>query len=171
MFRRPTALSSTQVLDEFDCGATALNLYLTDRALGNQDEGYTRTYVIADKDFRVVGYCSLCGSMISRMNTPRQIAGHGAPNDIPVVLLGRLAVHKHYQGVGLGADLLRYAFQMAMLSAERIGIRAMLVHAKDDHAAHFYGKYKFRAAKNMDRAMLCSIKDIATSLAAAKLDQ
>lgn len=136
--------------------------------MDNQDEGYARTYVVADTDFRVVGYCSLCGSMISRAHVPRQIAGHGAPNDIPVVLLARLAVDREYQGLRLGADLLKYAFQIAMLSADRIGVRAMLVHAKDDDAMRFYRKYKFRETKNLERAMLCSIKDIAAALAAAK---
>ncbi|CAN7431107.1 GNAT family N-acetyltransferase [Rhizobium sp. LjRoot254] len=171
MFRRPAPLSLTHKLDDFDCGKPELNIYLTERAMGNQEEGYTRTYVIADRDQSVVGYCSLCGSMISRNLVPRQIAGHGAPNDIPVVLLARLAVDKNHWGMKLGADLLKHAFLMTMLSADRIGVRAMLVHAKDDEAIGFYKKYKFRTAKGLERAMLCSTKEIAASLKASGLDR
>lgn len=170
MFRRATLLDEAHKLDDFDRGEPGLNDYLEDRAMGNQDEGYARTYVIANSDFGVVGYCSLCSSMISRANAPRQSAGHGAPNDIPVVHLARLAVDKDHQGAGPGAELLKYALQTTLLYAEKIGVRAMLVHAKNESAASFYGRYKFRAARNLERAMLCSVKDIAASLAVAKLE-
>jgi GNAT superfamily N-acetyltransferase len=171
MFRRATLLDTTHIFDEFDCGTPSLNIYLKDRAADSQAKGYARTYVIADRDFRVVGYCSLCSGMMSRDNVPRQVAAHGAPSDIPVVLLARLAVDKNYQGLRLGADLLKHAFLMAILSARSIGVSAMLVHAKDDRAASFYSKYGFRPAKNLERAMLCSIKDMVATLAAARPDE
>ena len=69
--------------------------------------------------------------------------------------------------MGLGADLLRHAFQMAMLASGKIGMSAMLVHAKDEKAASFYAKYRFRSAKNLERVMLCSIKDMIAAFAAA----
>jgi GNAT superfamily N-acetyltransferase len=171
MFRRATLLDDAHKLDDFDCGTPSLNIYLKDRAADNQARGYTRSYVIADNDFRVVGYCSLCSGMMSRDNVPRQVAGHGAPNDIPVILLARLAVDKDYQGLRLGADLLKHAFMIAILSAENIGVSAMLVHAKDERAASFYGKYGFRPARNLERAMLCSIQDMVATLAVAKSGQ
>ncbi len=58
-------------------------------ALHNQREGYTRTFVIADADKKVVAYHSLCAGMISRNEAPRVIGGHGAPGEIPVALLAR----------------------------------------------------------------------------------
>ena len=167
MFRRATPLNDAHKLDDFDCGTPSLNVYLKVRAAESQARGYARTYVIAAEDFRVVGYSSLCSGMVSRDNVPRQVAGHGAPSDIPVVLLARLAVDKDYQGQRLGADLLKHAFMMAILSAENIGVSAMLVHAKDERAARFYSKYGFRPARNLERAMLCSIKDMIATFAAA----
>ncbi|MGV3550172.1 GNAT family N-acetyltransferase [Rhizobium sp.] len=161
-------MNEAHKLDDFDCGAAVLNVYLQDRALDNQVRGYANTYVIADDNFRVVGYCSLCSSMIGREHVPRQIAGHGAPENIPVVLLARLAVDKDYQGQKLGADLLKHAFLKSILSVRSIGASAMLVHAKDEKAANFYRKYGFRPAKNFERAMLYPIKDIIASLAAVK---
>lgn len=169
MFRRATLLDAAHKFDEFDCGIPSLNIYLKVRAADSQAKGYARTYVIADQDFRVVGYCSLCSGMMSRDNVPRQVAAHGAPNDIPVVLLARLAVDQNYQGLRLGRDLLKHAFLMAVLSAKNIGVSAMLVHAKNEKAVSFYSKYGFRPAKNPERAMLCSIRDMVASLAAAGL--
>ena len=170
MFRRAALLNEIHEFDEFDCGIPSLNFYLQDRALDSQMLGYARSYVIADSDFRVVGYCSLCGGMISRDNVPRQVAGHGAPINVPVVVLARLAVDKGYQGLGLGGDLLKYAFMMTVLSSNHVGASAMLVHAKNDNAESFYRKYGFRSAKNLERVMLCPMKDIIATLAAAEQD-
>lgn len=171
MFRRPTLLAERHVIVGFDCGKSELNAYLSERATFNQTEGYARTYVIADAGDRVTGYYSICSSMIGRENAPRQIIGHGAPGNIPVLLLARLAVDQTTQGQGLGELLLRHAFETAILSSETVGSRAMLVHAMDDAAQRFYARYGFRPAKGLDRTLLRSLKDIATSLAAVKLDK
>jgi GNAT superfamily N-acetyltransferase len=171
MFHRPALLAQRHVADDFDCGKVELNAYLVDRAMFNQIEGYARTYVVADADDRIVGYYSICNSMIGRDHVTRQIAGHGAPGNIPVALLARLAIDRSAQGGGLGGLLLRHAFETAVLSAESVGSRAILVHALDDAAQRFYLHYGFRPAKNAERTLLRSLKDIAASLAATRLDK
>lgn len=171
MFRRPAPLSESHKLLDFDCGNADLNTFLLHRALTNQRDGYTRTYVIADEVLRVVGYYSVCSSMIGRNVVPRQIGGHGAPSAIPVVLLARLAVDKRFQGQRLGADLLRHAMQMAVLSAESVGASAMLVHAIDDEARRFYQRFNFRSAKDIDRTLLRTLDDIAISMRAERAER
>ena len=170
MFRRPAPLSASHELADFNCGNVDLNSFLFDRALASQREGFSRTYVVADKQLRVVGYYSVCSSMIGRGFVPRQIGGHGAPRDIPVILLARLAIDTLYQGQGLGAELLKHAMQMAVLSSETIGVRAVLVHAVDDAAERFYRKFNFRAAKGPDRILLRGLDDIAISMRTEQAD-
>lgn len=168
MFRRPAPLSERHQLFEFDCGKGELNTFLIERAMTNHLEGYSRTYVISTEDYRVVGYYSICTATISRGFVPRKIGSHGAPAEVPVILLARLAVDHRYQGNRLGADLLKHALQTAVLSADKIGVRAVLVHAIDDEAVAFYRKYNFHLAKGLERTLLRSLKDIATSLEAAR---
>jgi GNAT superfamily N-acetyltransferase len=168
MFRRPAPLSETHQLSEFDCGKSELNTFLTERAMANHVEGYSRTYVIADEEYRVVGYYSICTATIGRSFMPRKIGSHGAPAEVPVILLARLAVDRRCQGLRLGADLLQHSLETAVLSADRIGVRAVLVHAIDDEAVAFYKKYNFHLAKNLDRTLLRSLTDIAKSLEAAR---
>lgn len=170
MYRKPAPMSGLHLPDDFDCGKTELNTYLVDRALTNHQENYARTYVIADRDFHVHAYYSICTGMIERNIAPRQVGGHGAPGEIPVVLLARLAVDSASQGKGLGGALLRHAFQMALQASEKIGISAMLVHALDDDAVRFYRRYNFRSAKGLDRTMLRSLRDIAASKDASVAD-
>lgn len=65
------------------------------------------------------------------------------PDPIPVMLMGRLAVDKAWQGNGVGRGLLRDAILRTLSAAEIAGIRALLVHALDDDAANFYARNGF----------------------------
>ena len=68
------------------------------------------------------------------------------PDPVPAVLLGRLAVDRAYQGLGLGTGLLRDAILRTVQAAEIAGIRVILVHAISDAAKHFYEKHGFIAS-------------------------
>jgi ribosomal protein S18 acetylase RimI-like enzyme len=167
MFRKPAPLSDLHKFDGFDSGKPELDSFLFNMAQYNQREGHSRTFVIADADYNVVGYHSLCAGMISRNNTPRQVGGHGAPRDIPVALLARLAVDRKFQRNGLGGALLRNAFNAVVSSAQLVAFRAVMVHALDAEAASFYERYGFKAAKNLERTLLKPVPDIIASLEAA----
>ncbi len=54
------------------------------------------------------------------------------------MLLARLAVDRTEQGKGLGSALLKDALLRTARAAEIAGIRALLVHAKDDAARAWY---------------------------------
>lgn len=167
MFRKPAPLTENHRTDKFVSGKPTLDAFLKDMALYNQQQGYTRTFVIADKDFQVVGYHSLCAGMISRQNAPRQVKGHNAPGEIPVALLARLAVDARYQGQGLGAALIKNALLSVISTSQIVAFRAVMVHALDDEAERFYLKYGFRGAKGLERTLLLPTKDIAAALGAA----
>jgi ribosomal protein S18 acetylase RimI-like enzyme len=164
-FRRPALLQDHHIRDAFDSGKLALDVFLKTMAQHNQVQGYSRTYVIADNDFNVVGYHSLCAGMIWREHSPRQVKGHQAPTEIPVALLARLAVDRTCQGRGLGGKLLKHALLSVLATAETIAFRAVMVHALDDEAVKFYSRYGFRQAKGLERTLLLPIKDIAAALA------
>ena len=60
------------------------------------------------------------------------------PSPIPVVVMGRLAVHQDWVGKGIGSGLLKDAVLRTLQSSREIGIRALLCHAIDDAAKDFY---------------------------------
>ena len=60
------------------------------------------------------------------------------PDPIPAMLMGRLAVARSHQGMGIPRGLVRDAILRTLKAAEIAGIRALLVHALDDEAAGFY---------------------------------
>jgi GNAT superfamily N-acetyltransferase len=132
----PTLLTDKHDLTNFSCNQPSLDEWLRKRALTNQNNGASRTYVITE-NARVVGYYALAAGSVSASEVPGKIK-RGMPNPIPVMVLGRLAVDSAWQGHGLGTDLLRDAVLRTMQAARIGGIRALLVHAIDDRTANFY---------------------------------
>ena len=94
---------------------------------------------------RVVGYYSLAVGAA----TYEQVAGRikrNMPDPIPVMILGRLAVDRTFQGKGIGTGLLKDAVLRTLQAANIAGIRALLVHAISDTAKRFYEAYGFIAS-------------------------
>jgi predicted N-acetyltransferase YhbS len=60
------------------------------------------------------------------------------PDPIPIVLLGRLAVDRGWQGHGLGRALFRDCCLRVAQAADAIGIRGIVVHAVSEAAKAFY---------------------------------
>lgn len=132
----PAPLTASHELAEFSCGEPALDDWLQRRALANQATGARRSYVLAEGR-RVIGYYALASGSVAASDAPGKIR-RNMPDPLPVMVLGRLAIDRAWQGKGLGADLLRDAVLRTLQAAEIAGIRAMLVHALNDRAAAFY---------------------------------
>jgi GNAT superfamily N-acetyltransferase len=66
-----------------------------------------------------------------------------ARHPVPAVLLARLAIDHEWQGKGLGPGILKDAILRVLNAAEGIGVRALLVHAKDEKAKSFYLHHDF----------------------------
>ena len=124
----PEPIAAHHVLAGFDSGQPTLDNWLIARALRNERDGASRTYVVCD-DSAVVAYYRLAAGA----------AQHGdMPDPIPVMLLGRLAVARPHQGMGIARSLVRDAVLRTLKAAEIAGIRALLVHALHEEAARFY---------------------------------
>src|SRR5437764_233555 len=91
----------------FDCGVPVLNDWLTQRAGQFERKDLARTYVaVRPGEAAVVGYYALSSHSV-RFDTLPTDQAKGLPRlDMPVALIGRLAVDKSMQGRGLGSELL-----------------------------------------------------------------
>jgi GNAT superfamily N-acetyltransferase len=131
----PVPLTADHDLSEFDCGESALNDWLKQRALKNESR-FSRTYVVCDGN-RAVAYFCISAGAVERASAPGKVR-RNAPDTIPISVIGRLAVSRDYAGRGLGADLLSDALRRIAVASQSIGIGAVLVHARDDAAKGFY---------------------------------
>jgi GNAT superfamily N-acetyltransferase len=128
----------------FASGVEQLDDWLKRHALRNEVDGGSRTLVVCAGN-RVVGYYSLAAGSVQHGAATGRVR-RNMPNPIPVVLLGRLAIDRTWQGRGIGADLLRDAVLRTLSVAETIGVRAILVHAISDAAKAFYERHGFRVS-------------------------
>ncbi|MGH9069649.1 MAG: GNAT family N-acetyltransferase [Acidimicrobiales bacterium] len=142
-YKEPVLLAGQHTVTGFDCGRPALNDWLLRRALGNQASGTSRTWVVTVADTHTVAafYASATASVL-RSETPTRFS-RNQPEELPAVLLARMAVDTRRQGQGLGAALLRHFMLKAAEVAASVGVRLVLVHAKDEPAKAFYRHYGF----------------------------
>jgi len=140
----PEKLLPEHDVSKFDCAEPVLNDWLRRRALQNQQSGASSTYVVLDK-MRVAGYYSLAAGSLARETAPGRVR-RNAPDPVPVVVLGRLAIDRDYQSQGLGRALLRDAILRILQAADIIGVRAILVHALSEEAKRFYEECGFTAS-------------------------
>ncbi len=128
----------------FRCGNEMLDEWLKRRAGQWGRSELTRTYVgVRDGETRVLGYYAISSHHVSFQNLPHHEARHLPEIDVPVVLLGRLAVDESAQGHGLGRLLLLDALRRAQHLATELGIRAVEVDAIDQDARRFYLRFGF----------------------------
>jgi GNAT superfamily N-acetyltransferase len=159
----PVLLTKDHDRNSFDCGVSSLNDYLKKYALQNQKKHVARTYV-ATRGERIVGYYSLAFGSVSLEEAPQSVKSGLPRHPIPVILLARLAVDSTELGSDLGAALLKDALLRTIQAAEIAGLRAMLVHAKDDSAKRFYEKFGFEPSPIDDYHLFLRLPDILASL-------
>jgi len=129
------------LLGDFRCPEPALEDWLKRRAWKNQRDGASRCFVVCEKD-AVVGYYALAAGAVAHSGSPGAIR-RNMPEPIPVIVLGRLAVHADHVGRGIGAGLLKDAVLRAVRASQALGIRAMLCHAISEDAKRFYLRHGF----------------------------
>ena len=138
----PVPLTADHDTEHFTCKHGSLTSWLQKRALANSTSGASRTYVVCDPTRRAVGFYALAAGSIASESVPGRLR-RNMPDPLPVIVLGRLAVHADWAGRGLGSGLLRDALLRSIQAAELIGARALLCHAIDTEAAAFYLKHGF----------------------------
>lgn len=118
-----------------------------------------QTYV-ATLDEKVIGYYSLAVGAVAHAEAPPRIVKGLAHHPVPMMLLARLAVDNAFKGKSLGADLLHDALARTLQAADIAGIRAVIVHAKDDNARHSYEYFDFDPSPTDAYHLYLLIKDL-----------
>jgi GNAT superfamily N-acetyltransferase len=127
----------------FDCGDADLNIYLQRYARRNHDSGGAKCFIAAPATAatRILGFYTLSPASLDYSRTPAVAKKGLGRYDVPVFRLGRLAVDNSVQGRGLGGALLMRAAKRCMMVAQQVGGVALLIDAKNDHAAKWYAGY------------------------------
>ena len=157
----PEKLRADHDLSGFDSGEPALDDWLRRRALPNEASGASRTYVVCAGQ-QVVGYYALAVGSIVHAEAPGRVR-RNMPDPVPVMIIGRLAVHKDYQGKKIGPGLRRDAILRTLQAAAIAGVRALLVHAISERARKFYEDCGFIASPMDPMTLMITVEEAVKS--------
>lgn len=136
-------------MTDFRCGSDVLDDWLREHALGVQASRTGRTFVW-HRDNKVVAYYTLAAHRVARDVLPARL-GRGSPDQIPAILLARLALDESLQRRGLGGRLLGEACYRAAVTSLTVGARMIVVDALDEVAAKFYERHGFSRVPDSTR--------------------
>ncbi|MEG2805382.1 GNAT family N-acetyltransferase [Stenotrophomonas sp.] len=156
-------LSGSHDVSDFDCGNESLSTWLKQHARQGDSKGSSRTHVLRlspaqlssvfgygpekAASLAVAGYFTLSASTLDRSRLqPRH--SRGQMQQMPVILLGKLAIDHRLQGAGLGELLVGEAIIRAAEASRLIGAAGIFVEAIDDGAAAFYRKCGFQECQD-----------------------
>lgn len=159
---RIAPLGKTHDRDSFSCGSVALDRYLQQQARQDAERSVAAPFaLIAPPATRVLGYYTLSASVVDANALPGTLA-RKLPRypQLPVTLLGRLAVDQSMKGRGVGQLLLMDALHRSLNAAATIAAMAVLVKAKDDAAVAFYQHFSFLPLQQQPRRLFLPMKTI-----------
>lgn len=162
--QQPRPIEPTDNTTDFNSGEESLDRNLVERALTNHLADLGRCYVCVDADRnKVLGYYTLSAVAVEHADLPGKVR-RNAPNPVPAVLMGRLAIDTKAQGSGLGRFLVRDAILSTLAAADRIGVRILLVHALHEQAAGFYESLGFKRSPTDPLHLYVLLSDARKSL-------
>jgi GNAT superfamily N-acetyltransferase len=139
-------LNTSHDRKNFSCGKDLLDNYFQRQAKQDVRRKLSTCFVLEDgSDGKVKAYYTLSSNSIPNDLVPASFKKNlpGSYTSIPVILLGRLAVDKQYQGGGIGKALLIDSLKRCYDNTDSIGAFAVVVDPLDDEAEAFYEKYGF----------------------------
>ena len=128
--------------DGFDSGEPILDEWLRRYVGQNRRRDTAATWVITDHNDVVVAYASVAMTGIDRSTAPPQLV-KGAPDPVPALLLGRLAVDRHYTSLGVGTALAAHVLATAVELNEKAACRAVVVTALHPEARQWWQRLGF----------------------------
>jgi GNAT superfamily N-acetyltransferase len=142
----------------FECGRQELDVWLRRVACQHQDKGLSKSFVAVRDDSveRICGYYALTLAELETRHLP-DVWRKKLPRRIPGVRLGRLAVDKAFQGVGLGELLLVDALMRARRVMVEAGGIGLFVDAIDERAAGYYARFGFVPAPDNQLLLLLPV--------------
>lgn len=161
-------LEASDATDNFDCGDAALNEYFHRYAKKNQGHLFGVTYVCICPPAHVIGFYTIANTTIPRSGIPEELL-KGLPKyqDIPAILLGRLAVDVKAQKKKIGELLISHCLDICLHLTKVCGARYIITDAYGETGS-FYEKYGFRAiqgsANPHTKKMFLDLKTVRAAL-------
>ncbi|SHI70728.1 Acetyltransferase (GNAT) domain-containing protein [Rubritalea squalenifaciens DSM 18772] len=148
----------------FTCGEPLLDAYIRSQVSQDLRNKVASCFILHEQEqSQILGYYTLSTLSIELEAIPEDFKKK-LPRypQVPMILLGRLAVSQAYKGNGFGELLLISACHKSLQITDSIGAWAVAVDSLHDQARAFYSKYGF--IEFHEGQMFLTIKDIQKNL-------
>lgn len=128
----------------FDCGDEDVTKFLREKALQDQERDLSRTMVLVgspENPHHIVGFHTLVMSQVRQEEIPDDKPK--ITRGIPVILLGQIGIDAEFQGKGFGDLLLTDAQARVDEISRKVGIRALMLNARNEKLARWYESRDF----------------------------
>ena len=128
----------------FDCGDEEVTRFLREKALQDQERDLSRTMVLIDSPENpqtIIGYHTLVMSQVRQEEIPNDKPK--ITRGIPVILLGQIGIDLKFQRQGLGDLLLTDVQARVDEVSQKVGIRALMLDARNEKLAAWYESRDF----------------------------
>jgi GNAT superfamily N-acetyltransferase len=132
---------------DFECSADGeeQELFLREQAVPDQDDGLSRTY-LASLHGTTVGYITLTADAIE-LQTNEKPRSNIRYRRLPAIKLAQLAVHRRWEGRGIGKQLVAAAVGIALEVRQRVGCRYLTLDARTPSLVDWYKEQVFKVNK------------------------
>ena len=155
-------LGKRHLRENFSCGQPELDRYLREIASQDMKKKSAVAYVLtAASDVGIIGYYTLSASSVPLDDFPDDVAKKLSKYpDVPVTLIGRLAVDLKHRGGGYGKKLLIDALRVSYENSHRVASTAVIVDAKGDGSVAFYKKFGFISLTSKPQRLFLPMKTV-----------
>ncbi len=142
-------LSKSHDRKGFNSSDEGVDLFLKHKAMQDHSLDLSRTYVLTDTDQNpdtTIGYYT-----ITPIHIPQDVLANDKPKikrEIPSLLLGQLGIDVRFQKRGFSQMLLLHAESTARRASEIVGIRAMILDARNENLARWYSGFGYSRVGN-----------------------
>jgi len=160
---RVVPLAKSHERGAFSCASAPLDRYLQQQARQDAEKRVAASFVLTEPPSNaILGFYTLSASQVMADELPAELTKK-LPRypQLPVTLLGRLAVAQTQKGKGFGAFLLTDALHRSLTAAAGIAAMAIVVDAKDKAADAFYQHFDFRPLQQQPTRLFLPMKIVA----------
>ena len=140
-------LLSNQDRAAFHCGEPPLDRYLQQQASQDIKRSLAACHVLVDLDkpLQIIGYYTLSNATVLLSELPQSMQKTARPyQQVPAVLIGRLAVDIQFQKRGIGDVLLGDALMRILRLSKEVGTKLVIVDALNQDVVGFYERRDFQ---------------------------
>lgn len=128
-------------IKQFSCKNQAYADYIKKDAFEDQVKSIGQTWVFVYKQKEVIGYTTIA---MAELNKSHHKKLSGFPHShVPSLLLGRLATHQDYEGLGVGTRMTHWVISEGKRYSKELGCRLVILNPEKDVIEWYRDKLGF----------------------------